>query len=316
MIKPIIASLIIFFASCGYRMPWQEKHRPKPSATPMEAIVSKSEGYMQRIPVDKDGWIMTDKCDALLFTGLYDAALTKANRTGADILAARDSDGKWHRRPSMDCGPSYGTSRSIVSRDMFIGLMFSLLFRQDKQTARELLDYAKENAYLMGSVPDEGTPGELFLTPVYMRTLSDLVAKLEGKECDWAECYFPVTFSGGAEGFQRHLQVWHILLRGHINNYIIDSELAILKKHAEEQPKNPLYTAAYSKYTDGNFSDSIQLLLDSKLYPIDHQPTSANFCSDWPIQRDYGKDWQPCPAENHQHTGAGLVVIYELVIRS
>lgn len=293
--------LIFLLLSCN------TKTQPKESL-PNPDLESKSISYLEKIT---DDWIFENECDSLLFSSLLNSARIKAGFKKFNIKEARDEQGKWYRRPGKDCGPAFGNSRSIISRDMMLGVFWYLWTSKDLQTAKELLNYLKTNSYFLGTVPDEGSPGELFMLPSYMNTLAELVAKLEGTSCNYTECFFVNTYSSNITGFERHLQVWHILLRGEIKGSLTDKEIEILKKHKKEQPLNPLFSAAYHKYSDGNFEEVSTLFND---YDINNLPTSTNHCSDWPVQREYGKDWLPCPEENKQHLGAELPVIYYLIM--
>lgn len=273
-------------------------------------LANRSALYTQLLSTHQDahGFILTEHCDALLFTGLLSAARPDLSIA---IRAAQSSNLAWHRRPNQDCGPSFGNSRSTVSRDMMLGLYWHLWKTKDLELAVELMDFLKSNLYYM---PGEGSAGELFMTPPYMRTLADMIRALGGPAYK-TELLFPVTYSEDS-GFIAHLVTWHIALRGDILGEITNTERNLLKEHRDREPKNPLFQAAYQRYSDGNQDVAISLLLDQSHWPADRLPTTTEHCDEWPIQREYKeKDWGPCPAQNKEHTGAELVAVYELLIK-
>lgn len=308
MLKYLLALLCLIFASCG-------KNEVKTFDNDFSEIKVKSELYMSMIEPERDvhGFIMFSHCDALLFSSMLSAA-------GAitDINAARDDNGGWHRRATQDCGPSFnvnpetgkGNSRSTVSRDMILGLFWHLYKNKDLQTSIDLMESLKGNFYFLKG---EGTPGELLMNPSMLNTLAKIIKKLGGPEFS-LELSYPAIFSKDQEDFVAHLSVWHILLRADIDKSISNGNLEILKYHAERVPHNPLYQAAYHRYFDGCQKKAIALLMDDSVWPNNSLPTSANHCSDWPIQRDSDSDWAPCPAENSTHLGAELPVIYNLIL--
>src|SRR5690349_11473466 len=70
---------------------------------------------------DGDGFIEWKNCDSLLFSGLVGAFDAPGDLV---IEAARDENGAWHRRSlgHQECYPHL--SKSTVSRDMFVGLLW------------------------------------------------------------------------------------------------------------------------------------------------------------------------------------------------
>lgn len=298
-------ALILLIVSCGTVNP---KKGVQTSVDLYSKLQEKSGLYQSLLDRndhrDSNGFIMTDKCDSLFFSGLLSAVTKDIN-----ILAARDEDGVWYRRPNKDCGPDFGNSRSTISRDMILGLYFYLWYNKDLDTAIDLMEQLRNNLYFL---PGDGTPGELFMIPSMMRTLADIIKGLGGPKYD-LELAYPVSLSSDG-GYIAHLTVWHIFLRGEINGKISDANFKLLKMHAKRQPKNPLFQAVYHKYLDGNYNSVIHLLLDENEYPSHQLPSTEEHCDSWPIQRDYSeKDWGPC-SPYEEHTGAELVILYNLIL--
>lgn len=256
--------------------------------------------YVAQVPLDKDGFILSDKCDSLLFSGLLAAAAPELN---VDLTAARDATGSWHRRPNQDCGPRYNNSRSSISRDMMVGVMWYAWRTKDLQLAEDL--FASLNGY---TLPGSGDFITRTLTPAMYKTLQLLIEKLGGAK---AKFVIGGDALGKGDGFVAHLNVWHILLRGEIEGGIVEPHYNLLKHHAEREPMNPLYLAAWAKYSGGSYLPAI-IRLKQMFGP--ELPTTDDWCSEWIIERDYdNKDWAPC-SPHKQHTGAELITIYRLIL--
>ena len=296
--KLLLITLLLL--SCGSR------HRATILSSKLDYIAAKSERYLSEMERDRHGFIMTEKCDATLFSGLLGAA------TGdVDLLAASNSDmTQWWRRPDKDCSPTLGNSRSTISRDMILGVMWWMWRTKNLEAAEALMDDLKRRVYVLRG---EGTPGELWMNPTFMSTLAHIILRLGGPRHE-VELAFPRTYSS-AGGFIAHLNTWHILLHGDIQGHISGSELDLLRRHAMRQPTNPLFQAAFHKYTDGDQSVAIKLLQNNHEWPSSRLPSTDEHCSEWPIERDVTyKDWGPC-TPHKEHTGAEMVVMYHLILR-
>ena len=243
-------------------------------------------------------------CDQLLFSGLMDAA---SPSLGIDIKLYTNDGVEWHRTETHQCYDN-GGSKSSISRDMIVGLMWSWYKSGDLESAEKLLLALRGSAYILKG---SGDITARVMNPAYISTLALLVKKLGGPL--YAEAMLPVTFNAG-EGFVRHLQTWLIALRGELKGGLTASDLDVLKTHMDSQPNNPLFASVYHKYTDGNQSAAIRLLLDASEWPSDRLPTTFEHCDKWPIERDFqDSDWGPCSPEE-EHTGMDLVVITRLIL--
>jgi hypothetical protein len=279
----ILLILILLF-SC------KSKDKPKPW-TMHETMRDRTELYLDLLEQDKDGFIMSDHCDSLLFTGLLAASNPKLN---IDLLKARDSSGAWHRRPNKDCGPDVGNSRSTISRDMMLGVLWWAYKTKNLKVLEELRDS------LHGLVlPGRGDVITRTMLPVYYKTLVLLIQRLGGKKAP----YVPLgdTFSKKG-GFVAHLNVLHIILRGQLGSITMDN-FELLKYHAKRQPKNPLFVGAYILYLGlGPNTNQTLNMFKNRL------PNTDDWCSPYVLERDYGSDWEPCTPYK-QHIGLGLLVL-------
>ena len=307
MFKFILTFLIsIQLTGCGSKF-WFKQPKPTPIAGG-SLIQQKSDLYSELVKNHQDiyGFIMTEECDSLLFSGLLSASLPGT----VSIPAAQNSKGEWHRRPTHDCGPSFNNSRSSISRDMILGLFWHLWRNKDLELANQLMIDLRKNSYWLKG---EGTIGELLVIPAYLNTLA-LIIKGLGGQSYIAELLMPAIFSKTL-GFRAHLTTWHILLRSEIAGKLSSHSFYILKYFAEHSPKNPLFQAAYHKWLDGDQSNSVQLLMDNLEWPNDRLPSSNEHCAPWPVQREYKeKDWGPCP-DYREHSGAELITVYRLIIQ-
>jgi hypothetical protein len=199
---------------------------------------------------------------------------------------------------------------------MVLGLMWSIWRNKDLETAQDLLEHVRKHGYRMNG---EGTIGELALTPTLINTLARMVVELGGEAAP-GELVIPAVFFP-EEGFSAHLATWHILLRGEIRGKISAHEFGILETNRNRAPLNPLYQAAYHKYSDGDQSQAIDLLLNQPHWPADRLPTGEDRCEPWLLQRDVEQaNWyNPCvtPAgKAEKYSGGDLIAVYKLVIQS
>lgn len=256
---------------------------------------------------DQYGFILTNTCDSLLFSGLLGAALP-----GEVKIDAAEQNGQWFRRPAQDCQPSAGNSHSTISRDMITGLMWHMWRNRQLDMANELMQTLQKNSYVLLG---EGTPGDLVMTTTLIQTLAEMIFKLGGPNYV-AERNLPAIFSPEDIGFVAHLAMWHILLRGEVFGSISSLEQLVIQTQVKRQPTNPLFVAASHRYSDGDFTEVNTLLMNASQWPSSRLPSNAEHCDVWPIQRDSSdKGWQPCSPSSELHTGAELPAIFYLIVK-
>lgn len=286
--------LVIFFVvACG-----GEKNSAQRTVDTFPDLIARKESYLKQVKKvqDKHGWIETKECDALLFTGML-----MATGVDVDILAARDMEGKWYRRPDKDCSKFFFRSSLIsssISRDMLIGLMWGAWMNGRVQILRDLYDYGKEHNWKMG----DGSPDTVYLTPNFINTLRILIGKDDN---------IPEVWVDPMKDHQRHVVALNIILRGEAEGNIRD-QLALLRKFKNTEPKNALFQYGYHRFTDGNQSRAISLLRD---FP-DKLPTNKNWCGRWKWERSSKSDnWKPCKTKA-THSGGDLAFVVTLLERS
>lgn len=255
--------------------------------------------YLELLPTvqDKYGFIDSDECDSLLFSGLVGCV----PGVQVTINAAFDpSDHQWKRRP-VEC-PCYPEgSKSSISRDMLLGLAWYAYFNNRVDISEQVIGYALSHCLIMG----EGVLSRTFMTPGLLSTYSWISYRLGGPSRPWLR-YIPQFESSKVTDFQAHLSVLHILLRNKLTGK--DNYQSLLLKQAQRQPNNPLF-----QYAAGYRSAAESILMNPTLWPVDRLPTSLDRKSNWLPQRDYGPDWQPSSGEKKIYSGSDFLFTYWLM---
>lgn len=259
--------------------------------------------------MDQHGFVEAEKCDSILMSGL--TAVGRGERI--DLYSARGYNGQWYRRPLTypECFSS-GGSKSSISRDMFVGIIWYLWRTQDLDGLKAIHQYGEEHDWIMG----EGVISRTAFGFGLQSTLGAAIRKLEGKSLggivEISDPWLP-----GATDFEAHLQVLHILLRGEIYGSLSDSAINRLKQQSSRQPKNPLFQYARARWVDGDYSSAEQALLQGP-WPGDRLGTELDYCTPWVIERDYGPNWFPCEqvSENKRHSSGDWLFVAGLLLEA
>ena len=300
---------IILIAACCTQKP---KHPPVDTVSPVEKLRTKHNNYLAWSSSQRDehGWVDDTKCDGLLFNSLYAVA-----GGDIDIEAAQqvDEPGRWYRHAAQDCYET-GGSASTISRDMFIGL-FTWIWKEKRSDLIEaIIEYGQARRDALGNwIMGDGDIFRITITPSLKATACELSYRLGGPEYKLCRA-LPQVFSTCSD-YECHLQALHIDLRGELRGGITDKELDRLNALTEQFPRNGLFAALRAKYTDGDMSRAIELLLDGELFPNDRLPTTQDRCTFYLFQRDEERDgspnpdWQPCPDDPPEEF-AGIDFLY------
>lgn len=270
--------LILLFVSCG-------KHEPKKPTQVNPDVVAKAELYKSL----QKGWAHGVGCDSLGFT-----ALCKLSGGCGDVVItdAEGEPGRWYRNPGKECYPN--SSKSDISKDMFVMLLPYLYASDDKQNIQEIYDYGQKNGWVMG----RGYLSRTLLTPPLIFLLEQMLGRW-GVESDIKETT--------KAGFEKHLDAIYLINKWMVNKSIDSLQLAQIQKYKDENPSNALMQAIYHKFTDGDQSDAIAILLDESLFPRDRLPTAKDRCEEYLWQRNYGDDWKPCDSDKI-HDGVDFLI--------
>ena len=310
-----IAAILHFLVKFTALLPLDRKIKHKIiklhiSKTDHNALGIKFKTYrdlMSQNHQDQHGFIATKHCDATLFTGL----VSQFTKTKVDMTQARDETGRWLRRPRdlEQCYP--GHSGSSVSRDMMIGVLSWLRFVNKPKITKKTYKDIKSSSYVMGY----GAASRLVLMPALEATLAEILYR-QGETNHWFARRQIMSWNTKTKGYQTHLQIQHILLRGSLMGGITDSMLDVLAWAHKTQPQNPLYELAYKMYSNGDVTNVVNTLLEDTLWPTSRLPTRGDRRAEWVVQRDQGHDW--VPADDHkdrEYNGGDFLQMAYLILK-
>lgn len=269
--------------------------------------------YLSLQTPQPNGWIADVKCDGLLFNSLY--AISGGN---ADVtLALNKSTGQWFRNPEKDCYPNH--SHSSISRDMLIGLSIWIWQYKKLDLLNQLIAYGTAHAnktgdWIMGE--EEAGGNSVALNAPFRKLLYAMKDALEGKTPSKLsdEILTPV------EGYETHLQVLHFYLQGLIFKGINEVQLSLLSLYLEREPKNALFSYLYHLYVDGDMTDAVSDLLDTKYFPNPRLPSTEDRCEFYLWQRNMMKngstnpDWLPCAEKQKTHSGLDFLFVASRIL--
>lgn len=274
-------------------------HREKVHPTeplPNETLEQTSAFYVehQSEVSDEHGFIDVAHCDSSFFSILKGAA------TPVDIFAAREENGRWHRRP-IDRGECFPTeSESTISMETFISLMWYAYAHNDLKLVEDIWSYGQPRSWIMGD-----GPRDLVTILAVVPTLAQLIYKLGG--VDHYERHVGILWPAGFRDFRAHFFALHLLLRNRIYGTIEESGKLFVAEQVLRQPINPLFQCLA-----GNVAETVRLLNSETNWPRQRFPNSKDRCEEWLYQRDFGSDWMPCD-EGITHSGADLIFLAYLV---
>lgn len=298
---------LIFLVSCGM---FTKKSDQKKDITPIDVkiqLLNKFNKYKELVKKhqDENGFILTDECDSLLFSSLLATAID-----GINITAAKDTDGKWYRRPLQypNCYPD--GSASEISRDMLMGGLLFMWKSKNLELLEELFDYGKDHNWVMG----EGDVSRTYFTPGLQSTLTELIYRLGGND-EPGYRNIPQVWSKNND-YMGHLDLLHLLLRGEALGSLTEQQIELLQWHSQRSPRNALVQYLLAKYTTGDYSKAISILMDAKLFPALRLPTNRDRSTEWLWQRDENSDWEPkLEGDEVEHTGGDFLFIGGLILQ-
>ena len=294
----LIIFWLISFTSCNTPEPAK---KPTTINIDVEELKPLRHQYITavRISADKDTkFLDTKHCDSLLWTSL---AVYGGHQ--ADLTVAEQEPGKWLRRPVTlpECY-STGGSRSEVSRDMIMGVMWAS--RNNRSLLERIWSYGDRNGWFMGQGRLGGA--DTLFTPPYIGLLADMLARVGGQDLDQRNFEYG---AGHCSNYECHLLVLRLHLRGLTNGYIPASSADRLRKISEKYPDNPLFhwVSGYWRKDDKQMQYAVDQL--AGYYNLDQDP----FCEWWPMQQNGGEDnWERC--EEGKDVGGGFLFVSKLML--
>jgi len=303
--------LAVGCGGCGTEKKKEEKKADLSELLPI--IEERKAFYLAQSLQKKDGygWDINSKCDGLLFNSLWAVAGAPIN-----IEMARDSSGKWYRHASQSCYKEGGAT-SEISRDMILGLLLYIWEYKRLDIIQALIKYGEAHNWRMG----EGDKTKTGIRVNLKATIFELQYRLGGGDSlhrAWPQAWDkPVPFSLAAmkPGYETHLQILHIYIRGLITERISVREYDLLKHYTNREPRNALYSAVFHLFTDSNMLGPVNLLLDTSLFPASHLPTNLQYCTEYLFQRDqYSDSWRSCPIQK-SHTGIDWLFAFSVIMK-
>ena len=270
----------------------------EPISYETEALKTKYELYLNlQIPfLDNSGFLPSFGCDQLLFVSLDCHKKTV-------ISDAEGEPGQWFRNPDKTCFDR-GASQSDISRDMLLGLAHYALCKGDNAIIERTLSYGSSHEWIMG----RGLVSRTFFTDNMKKTyalISKYLGGIEHKDLLGLKDFW----SFGQTGYEAHLVILQALARSKVGN--IDQSLRErIEEQYSRQPDNALFSFAHHKFTDGNYAQPIEQLMDETHFPSDSLPTSLNQCTDYLWSQE---NWVPCD-ENKTHPGVDFVFVARLIL--
>jgi hypothetical protein len=268
----LLFTCLIFLTNCG-----KEKREKDVAPSPRKAeLQTKYDTLLaeSKAKRSKDGWLDTDTCDSMLFTGKYSCAAGAAE--GLSIVAAEypSQPGRFNRRPAPFCEADAG-SKTSWSRDMGMGLLAYGWCNKDLAVLERHASYGVSKQWKMGEPLDDG---RVVYTPSVIGHLYQTIYSLGGK--DNANRVWPSVYASGLDDYQAHLQMIDVWLRGEMAQHQNDADampkkevnpalsLSVsatmfdrIKEHSDREPKCPFYQYMRGIYDTGTLEPAVELLL-------------------------------------------------------
>lgn len=288
----LVILVVVFMCSCG------QKHNKKDVPEDKTLQLTKKYELYQRLfeaVSDKNGFIATEHCDSLMYSSLANPNI--------NLQAAEIEPGKWLRRPTdyPECFSS-GESKSNISRDGLVGVIYRSLKNKDVAMLKRMWDYGQSHNWVMGQ---DGWQHSVF-TPDYIALLAQALYKTSDGKYDYIARVFTFPKMVPAlPGYTSQLQAIYIKLKDELyNTYNGD----IARKLFDQNKINPLLAIIAD-----DKEAATDLLLQT--WPEDRLPTSHDWCADWLLdQASNGNGRNPCLNEDVTHSGGDFLFVTRLVL--
>ncbi len=267
---------------------------------------TKYKNYLQFVRNSQDQWGFIDgqSGDSLLFTGLASVI----PNLSVNLRAAMDPDtGRWARRPLSygDCYPT--VSKSQISRDMLLGVLYSAYYNKDLELSESVIKYAFKHFGVMG----KGVISRTLISLPLLSTAAWISYKLGGPKRRLLR-KIPYIGQNSLKGFEAHLQVLHTLLREDLGTP--DSSKyreRYYLEHVGREPDNALFLYACG------FTGLAEAALDEeKHFPTDRAPNTKDRSEGYLWQRDSGTDWEPSDERPAiRHSGLDYLFVAWLLLK-
>jgi hypothetical protein len=298
IVSKLLLLLLIILISMLFACGPSPKPRPV-EPTKIEQLAAKAERYEQWFLTkqDKSGFIEVAECDSLFMTGI--------SNPKAKLEVAEVSPGRWFRRPVYypECW-SVGASRSEMSRDGLLGVMYWAVENKRPDVLIRLWDYGAANNWIMARNGGE----HAIFGPPHISLLAQALFYTSDGKYDFAVRHIRYPDVSAADGFVGHLQVLQWLMQKTIYGSILGSDRYLIEQHAKNRPYNALML-----FMNGEHDKATDVLLNS--FPNDRLPNSTDWCADWINGQDFtGTGIYPCPEKSREHSGGDFLFVARLIL--
>lgn len=279
-------NISLLVLACGHNKPSEP--------VPFAGITQKAGLYCELSKQEYlDNKYVVDECDGAGFTSLYSISCPTSE---VELSVFNGSNGEMFRNPNHDCYPS--RSKAGFSKDHVLMRLVAAVGQGDKEWPKSFLNYVESNnGFFCDAIDTQTKLSRCFLSPFlyeYLKKSSGDTSLAGNSDDAWFE----------KEGFEAHLQVLGIWVKGKLDGSITNVDLDYLKTYAKREPLNALYQSMAYRYGKST-KDDVLAAFNNSHWPSDHLPTSDNHCSGYLFQRDMTStnDWEPCPEENETYSG-------------
>lgn len=279
-------TVLLLLISCG--------HNKSQEPVPFADIQQKASLYCELSkPVYKGTRWVVEECDGAGFTSLFYLACPNNE---VDLSIYSDDAGRMYRNPAKDCYPI--RSKSGFSKDHVLMRLVAAVGQNDTEWPKSFLDYVtSNNGFFCDAIDAETKISRCLISPF----LAEYLSKAKGDSSLLSEsddAWFEKS------GFEAHLHVLGIWVKGKIDGFISDADTAYLKAYAEREPLNALYQSMAYRYGQATREDVLNAF-GTTHWPDDRLPSSSEHCTGYLFQRDMTSksDWEPCPDENQVYSG-------------
>jgi len=225
------------------------------------------------------GWITPTDCDGMIWSAKAGVNFCEVFKPEASEF--EDSPGRFGRRPPPRCYDETTNkdngSKTTWSRDMAVAGLFPYIFLCNSVgiLSSHIL-FGETNNWVMGQPVTET---RVIYTPNVLGLLYQMNFAMTGN--NHPSRLWPAFYPNGLVDFEAHLQVMSIWLRGEIATKLNNPDdvpkpqaagLELLQisglmfdrliEHRDREPLNPFYQFTVALYSDGDYSKTIDLLLD------------------------------------------------------
>jgi len=214
----------------------------------MTNLRAKAEFYKSKISDE----VFTKRCDKLAFKPYL------SNSGLVQDLSGFEDNGRWSRDVEP-CYPEF--SGGTISFDGLVAVMHHIWTTKDEAMLDRFIVYSESHAWIVG----EGTfADQTIMSPLSYQMKAEFV---KSRNLNTTQ-----DITNMLKGFRGHLLASLIWLEGRMNGSLNELEMTLLTQLYQVGPDDPMYVGLYHRFTDGDQTKTIEILLKSSVFPNDHLP--------------------------------------------